>query len=64
MINDGMYIGKNFTTDKCTIQCSLNLPLSFVCSEPVAITFLSTSFLSVFPPYFQSAIEYCIDPGT
>ena len=21
-------------------------------------------FLSVFPPYLQSAIEYCIDPGT
>ena len=22
------------------------------------------TFLSVFPPYLQSAIEYCIDPGT
>ena len=21
-------------------------------------------FLPVFPPYLQSAIEYCIDPGT
>ena len=26
---------------------------------------ISTFFLSVFPPYLQSArIEYCIDPGT
>ena len=28
------------------------------------VLLVSEHFLSVFPPYLQSAIEYCIDHGT
>ena len=35
----------------------------FLCYIHVSCWYMNT-FLSVFPPYLHSAIEYCIDPGT
>ena len=35
----------------------------FLCYIHVFCWYMNT-FLTVFPPYLQSAIEYCIDPGT